>query len=401
MVTWDEDINFASALLLHSCPTVFVKESLNLLTIVIRLAPFRRKARPQTPNARSVLLDGYTSILSNDNDGGLAELYFTNTGLLLLSASLASAIAMNLSLSDMVLNVFVACTFGFCFVVSVFSCRRSLLIFILALRRAGRLVWSDTPFVNFFSLIYVAMVLKSSTTMRLKDYVTLRSIAIIELVFMKAYIAAASMDRQNRAIAFSVQVSACASPGTVMLIKTTIGHEFGSVRGSKGPGTIPVPPVGFFANDDVGSGDWRVYRLRADVMLITDNLRATDPKEWWKRLIKRMHEIFLKRLKKVRVVYLLRVGVEHVVGDSSEGEVSHLVSNVNLVTGINKLLVAAVLGFATTALAQEGKCTAKGECQENTSGVRLFCSSGSCDGKEGQSCTRNGPGSSNVANCPK
>ncbi|KAK1717364.1 uncharacterized protein BDZ83DRAFT_760747 [Colletotrichum acutatum] len=68
---------------------------------------------------------------------------------------------------------------------------------------------------------------------------------------------------------------------------------------------------------------------------------------------------------------------------------------------LNKLFIAAVLGFATTALAQEGKCTAKGECQENTSGVRLFCSSGSCDGKEGQSCTRNGPGSSNVANCPK
>ncbi|KAK1634003.1 hypothetical protein BDP81DRAFT_268566, partial [Colletotrichum phormii] len=73
MITWDEDINFASALLLHSCLTVI----LNILTIVIKLAPFRRKARPRTPNTRSVLLDGYTSILSNDNDGDLAELYFT------------------------------------------------------------------------------------------------------------------------------------------------------------------------------------------------------------------------------------------------------------------------------------------------------------------------------------
>ncbi|KAL2873082.1 hypothetical protein SGCOL_011748 [Colletotrichum sp. CLE4] len=354
MVTWNEDINFASALLLHSCLTVFIKEILNLLAIVIRLAPFRRKARRRTPNARSVLLDGYTSILSNDNDGDLAELYFTNTGLLLLSASLASAIAMNLFLSDMVLNVFVACTFGFSFVVSVFSCRRSWLRLVLALRRAGRFVWSDTPFVNFFSLIYVAVVLKSSTTMRLKDYVTLRSIAIIELVFMKAYIAAASMDRQiellrslhkSRLVLLqeqkpeiettepprlersSIVPFKTAQRMSVMLIKTTVGHDFGSVRGSKGPGTIPVPPVGFFANDDVGSGDWRVYRLRADVMLIADNLRATDPKEWWKRLIKKMHGIFLKQLKKVRVVYLLGVGDKHDVGGSCEGEVSLWVSN--------------------------------------------------------------------------
>ncbi|OHE97272.1 hypothetical protein CORC01_07526 [Colletotrichum orchidophilum] len=335
MITWDEDINFASALLLHSCLTVLIKETLNVLTVTIRLAPFRRNFGHGTSNSRSVLLDGYTSILSNDNDGDLAELYFTNTGLLLLSASLASAIAMNLFLSDTVLNVFVACTFGFCFVVSIFSCRRSWLRFILALRRAGRFVWSDTPFVNFFSLIYVAVVLKNSTTMRLKDYVTLRSIAIIELVFMKAYIAAASMDRQvellrslhkSRLVLFqgkklevetteplrlersSIVPFTTAQRMSVMLIKTTVGHDFGSVRGSKGPGSIPVPPAGFFANDDAGSGDWRIYRVRDDIMLIADSLCSTDPKERWKRLIKNMHGIFLKQLKKVRVVYLLKVG---------------------------------------------------------------------------------------------
>ncbi|KAF0321040.1 hypothetical protein K4K61_011736 [Colletotrichum sp. SAR11_59] len=68
---------------------------------------------------------------------------------------------------------------------------------------------------------------------------------------------------------------------------------------------------------------------------------------------------------------------------------------------INKLFVAAIFGLATTVMAQEGKCTAKGECQENTSGVKLLCTSGSCANKAGQACTRNGPGSSNVANCPK
>ncbi|KAI3528333.1 hypothetical protein CSPX01_16298 [Colletotrichum filicis] len=122
---------------------------------------------------------------------------------------------------------------------------------------------------------------------------------------------------------------------SVMLIKTTVGHDFGSVRGSKGPGSIPVPPIGFFTNDNVGSGDWRVYRLQEDVMLIADNLRATYPKEWWKRLIKKMHGIFLKQLKKVRVVYLLRVGHKFVGDDSCEREVSLWVSNVNLVTGVS------------------------------------------------------------------
>ncbi|TDZ19150.1 hypothetical protein C8034_v006599 [Colletotrichum sidae] len=68
---------------------------------------------------------------------------------------------------------------------------------------------------------------------------------------------------------------------------------------------------------------------------------------------------------------------------------------------LTKLFVATIFGFATFAMAQEGKCTAKGECQENTSGVKLFCTSGSCAKKEGQACTRNGPGSSNSASCPK
>ncbi|GKT60001.1 hypothetical protein ColTof4_00142 [Colletotrichum tofieldiae] len=197
MVTWDENINFASALLLHSCLTVLIKETLNLISVILLLAPYSRYQQSKSIKYGSFVLDGYTSVLSNDSDGDLAELYFTNTGLILLSVSLASAIAMNLFLSDIVLNVFVACTFGFCFFVSILSCRRSWMRIVLALRRAGRFVWSDTPFVNFFSLIYVAVVLKSSSTMRLKDYITLRSIAIIELIFMKAYIAAASTDRQT------------------------------------------------------------------------------------------------------------------------------------------------------------------------------------------------------------
>ncbi|OHW93915.1 hypothetical protein CSPAE12_07641, partial [Colletotrichum incanum] len=134
MVTWDENINFASALLLHSCLTKRLISSPSFFL----LAPYsRNQQQPDSIKYRSFVLDGYTSVLSNDNDGDLAELYFTNTGLILLSVSLASAIAMNLFLSDIVLNVFVACTFGFCFFVSILSCRRSWLRVILALQRAG------------------------------------------------------------------------------------------------------------------------------------------------------------------------------------------------------------------------------------------------------------------------
>ncbi|KZL74414.1 hypothetical protein CI238_04422 [Colletotrichum incanum] len=174
--------------------------------------------------------------------------------------------------------------------------------------------------------------------MRLKDSITLRSIAIIELVFMKAYTAAASTVRQtellrslrkSQLVLFQtkqrrkIEISelprlernsivpfTTAQRMSVMLVKTTIGYEFGSVRGFKGPGSIPVPPVGFLAHDEMGSGEWRIYRLQDDVMIIADvpSSRRTPPdaKGIWEKLIRRLHGIFLEQLGKVRVVYLLR-----------------------------------------------------------------------------------------------
>ncbi|GKT60000.1 hypothetical protein ColTof4_00141 [Colletotrichum tofieldiae] len=123
-----------------------------------------------------------------------------------------------------------------------------------------------------------------------------------------------------------------------MLIKTTIGYEFGSVRGSKGPGSIPVPPVGFLAHDDMGSGEWRIYRLQDDVMLIADvpcpRRTPPDAKGIWKKLIRRLHGIFLEQLGKVRVVYLLREEGEKSPDNRRENPTSTWVSNVNLVTEI-------------------------------------------------------------------
>jgi len=96
----------------------------------------------------SAILDAYTSVFSNDIDGELAELYFTNTGALLLASTLAASVAINLLLSDLVLNVLVAGTFCLCFLASMVVGRGHLTLPLMALHRAGRFIWSERPFVN-------------------------------------------------------------------------------------------------------------------------------------------------------------------------------------------------------------------------------------------------------------
>lgn len=200
-VNWQQEINFASALLLHSCLTVLAKEACNAIVLFYCVS---RSSRGQTEKrtAResiqtSATLDAYTSIFSNDADGELAELYFTNTGALLLCATLASSVVMNLYLSDGVLNGLILGTFCFCFFASLVVGKGRFTIIIVALRRAGRFIWADTPFVNFFALIYIATVLRGSATLRVKDYVAFRSIAVFELLFMKGKLAASSPEQQQ------------------------------------------------------------------------------------------------------------------------------------------------------------------------------------------------------------
>ena len=203
-VPWDTQINFSSALLLHSCVTVLVKECLNTLAVLRRLAmrtiyshkkgEITEKQKIQT----SAILDAYTSILSKDDEGEQSELYFTNTGFVLLASTLAASIAMNLLLEDMVLDVLIAATFGIAWLASMVVVERKVLSPILALRRAARFIWSDTPFVNVFSLIYVALVLHGRARLRLRDYATLRGIAVAELVFMKGRLASSSVEQQLR-----------------------------------------------------------------------------------------------------------------------------------------------------------------------------------------------------------
>jgi hypothetical protein len=202
-VAWEKHINFASALLLHSCLTVLVKELCNATVLfhrIITLRVINRHLRTTPRNISresSAVLDAYTSVFSKDADGELAELYYTNTGAILLSATLASSVAMNLYLDDRVLNGIIVGTFCFCFVASLIVSKKRITILVVALRRAGRFIWADTPFVNFFTLIYIATALRGSPTIRVKDYVAFRSIAVLELLFMKAKLAASSPDEQQ------------------------------------------------------------------------------------------------------------------------------------------------------------------------------------------------------------
>lgn len=202
-IPWSSHINFASALLLHSCITILLKELLNALELVRRLVARQSKPKrdDRIPSSTysiqtSAVLDAYTSIYSHDKDGEMAELYFTNTGIALLAISLASSVAMNLLLSDLALNMTIAGTFGLTFIASLAAGHDRYTLPFMALRRAGRFIWSDTPFVNFFSLIYIATVLKGQSELRLQDYVTFRSIAVFEAIFMKAKLASSDLDTQ-------------------------------------------------------------------------------------------------------------------------------------------------------------------------------------------------------------
>ena len=112
-----------------------------------------------------------------------------------------------------------------------------------------------------------------------------------------------------------------------MFYKTSIGHEFGCVGGALGPARLPLPAVGL-AIEDLARG-WKLHRLSADVMILADHLAESKPEDTWSRLMTYMHGIFLRRLGKKRVVYLVKQSSE-----SSGGEPSWH-SNVNLVTGVS------------------------------------------------------------------
>ena len=376
-IPWSSHINFPSALLLHSCTTILLKETLNCLEITRRLSIRQRKVQQKrrvsgmgSATETSAILDAYTSIFSGDVEGEQSELYFTNTGLALLAASLASSVAMNLLLSDLVLNMIIAGTFGLTFAASLVAGRAKYTLPFMALRRAGRFIWSDTPFVNFFSLIYIATVLKGQSTLRLQDYITFRSIAVFELALMKAKLASADCETQislmrklivtERVILHAVRPKNTQCPLlmkrqerktlplsqnppilarkdikafstaqrlSVMFCKTSVGYEFGCVTGASGPTGLPLPAIGVVLEDSALA--WKLCRFSEDVMILVDCHAESKPTSTWSRITSYMHGILLRRLGKKRVVYLVRQSPD------SNGQEPAWHSNVNLVTGVD------------------------------------------------------------------
>ena len=363
-IPWEREINFTSALLLHSCLTVISKEIINALTCIRRLIL-----------RQSVVVDAYTSIFSHDIDGLQAELYFTNTGILLLAVSLAASVAMNLILQDLVLNMVVAGTFCLCFIASILVGHNDLTLPIMALRRAGRFIWSDTPFVNFFTLIYIATVLRGISSLRLQDYVTFRSIAVLELVFMKAKLAASKPEEQEELMRSLVDsewkiVSAVSriddranrqgtdtgaktksqhsSTGelpyvsrhnivafqtqqrlSVMLLKTSIGYENGCLQGLQGPCRCYLPAPGKSFMDMPNS--LKICRPNEDLIILIDCFEKTSPSDMWMKFLTYAHGVLLRMIGKVRVVYVVRS--QH---RDPQNHVQGFHSNVNLVTGVSK-----------------------------------------------------------------
>ena len=113
-----------------------------------------------------------------------------------------------------------------------------------------------------------------------------------------------------------------------MMFKTAIGYDLGCLTGVLGPSSSEMPAVGHCVIDPAHKG-WRLCRLSKDVMLLVDCLVATRPQNIWMRFISHAHGILLRRLGKVRVVYIIRRSPSN---NQSDRPVWH--SNVNLVTGV-------------------------------------------------------------------
>ncbi|MCJ1248903.1 hypothetical protein MMC30_006124 [Trapelia coarctata] len=352
IIPWSTNINFSSALLLHSCTTILLKESLNALEILRRLTKHHicLLVWPRQPRPAlfwidtSVVLDAYTSVYSGDDEGELAELYFTNTGFLLLLVSLASSLAMNLLLPPLALNLIVAGTFGLAFIASLFACRSKYTLPIAALRRAGRFIWSDTPFVNFFTLLYIATVLRGQAALRLQDYIAFRSIAVLELIFMKAKLAASDPNTQKPAYGCldtalpnfernSIKAFTTEQRLSVMLYKTAVGRDLGGLSGVLGPSSSTIPAMGQVL--ETSDKHLKIYRLSEDTTIIADCMAGTPAKNAWASFIRRAHGVFLRRMGKIRVVYVLRV---RPVGGDLYMPRWH--TNANLVTGVTKSWLA-------------------------------------------------------------
>jgi hypothetical protein len=115
-----------------------------------------------------------------------------------------------------------------------------------------------------------------------------------------------------------------------MLFKTTVGYEHGCVSGAAGCCFFALPDVGHSIL--VPQGGLRVCRPSHQVVVIADCQNLQQPqKNLWSRFIAHAHGVLLRRLGKVRVVYLICAS-----GEGSGTRPLCFRSNVNLVTGVRQ-----------------------------------------------------------------
>ena len=115
----------------------------------------------------------------------------------------------------------------------------------------------------------------------------------------------------------------------VMLLKTAVGYDLGSVNGASDPSYCLAPGLGK-SIDSVG-GDFKVYRMLEDTIIVADAASRVHRKDLWSSFLQNIQGILLQRIGKIRVVYILRVKVV-----KSNGDALHWHSNINLVTGVSK-----------------------------------------------------------------
>lgn len=116
---------------------------------------------------------------------------------------------------------------------------------------------------------------------------------------------------------------------SVMLFKTGVGFHYGCLQGSVGPARCPQPDVGCHV-DEMEQG-WKIYRMSEDIMIVADAFAQSHSQNPWSRFIAKAHGVLLRRLGKIRVIYLVRQTDAKDLGNTALWH-----SNINLVTGVNQ-----------------------------------------------------------------
>ena len=114
-----------------------------------------------------------------------------------------------------------------------------------------------------------------------------------------------------------------------MLLKTTIGYDLGGINGASGPSYSAIPALGQTIRPL--SGDIQLYRMSEDTIIVGDSASRTQGKDAWSSFLLYTHGILLRKLGKIRVVYVLRVK-----DTTSQEDKYYWHSNINLVTGVTK-----------------------------------------------------------------